>query len=164
MSVAVVQKPRQNGRAWAGREETRCARCRAESSVRRGGLEPPRPSGHRLLRPARLPVPPPSRNLIVRDTPQPSVFVRYVSASRSDIRTNSSTNRGETARATLSRSLPSARQEAKRPSSLPSARQGAKRPASLPSAQQRAKRAAFPALCPTGSEATRSLPSAQQGA
>src|ERR1051326_117291 len=31
--------------------------------VRKGGIEPPRPNGHRLLRPARLPVPPLSQTI-----------------------------------------------------------------------------------------------------
>ena len=37
--------------------------------MRKGGLEPPQPSGYRLLRPARLPVPPLSRAFILLALP-----------------------------------------------------------------------------------------------
>ena len=37
--------------------------CAASEGVRKGGVEPPRPFGHRILSPARLPVPPLSREV-----------------------------------------------------------------------------------------------------
>ena len=43
----------------------------AESIVRKGGVEPPKPFGYRILSPARLPVPPLSRDTDIPDSMLP---------------------------------------------------------------------------------------------
>ena len=56
----------QEGRPWQPRcsgETTslrvpKLAPCHASEGVRKGGVEPPKPFGYRILSPARLPVPP----------------------------------------------------------------------------------------------------------
>src|SRR5439155_12379233 len=47
------------------------ARKQAGEGVRKGGVEPPKPFGYRILSPARLPVPPLSRNLCLTITRAP---------------------------------------------------------------------------------------------
>src|SRR5436305_10421951 len=43
--------------------------CEASKGVRKGGVEPPKPFGYRILSPARLPVPPLSRTVTPALTP-----------------------------------------------------------------------------------------------
>src|SRR5438132_12518989 len=51
--------------------------CPASEGVRKGGVEPPKPFGYRILSPARLPVPPLSREFTPR-TPRSGYHVRHV--------------------------------------------------------------------------------------
>src|SRR5262245_43784260 len=60
--------------------------CSPSEEVRKGGVEPPRPFGHRILSPARLPVPPLSRD-------GPSIPLRAPLGDRPDARQQSSVAR-----------------------------------------------------------------------
>ena len=131
--------------------------------VRKEGLEPTRPFGHRLLRPARLPVPPPSRDFIVRDgrcrayrtatTQRPDRHVTHRSQldrERSDPLLRPPPDRE---RSDLFSALWPDRERATRFSALCPTGSAATRFSAFCPTGSAATR--FPALCPTGSEATR---------
>ena len=83
ISAFRLRAPRYGGQVATTGDEAMSRACtpelplasRASEGVRKGGVEPPRPFGHRILSPARLPVPPLSPERILRDlrVPRPGV-------------------------------------------------------------------------------------------